>query len=902
MALGAMAQKKSVVKLIQSQSSKGGMKLNGRDVIKVYNGTFRQDFSTLSSDSAYFYPQDNAFDAFGNVVINQGDTLHIYSDKLNYNGNTKVAILTDNVKMVDKDAVLTTNHLTYNTATRIGIYTDGGKLVNKDNTLVSKNGYYFAFTRDSYFRYDVSLTTPDALVITDTMRYNTGSRICYFYGPSNIYSTKGTKDRDTMYTENGTYNTVVEQAAFGKNNLYHSGTKSLKGDSLFYDKLKGYGRAVKHVVFNDNEQKTTIKGGLGTYFKAGEKTIITQDPYVIFITQNKDTTKTDSASKTDSLAKKDSLIKKDSLAKKGPDDSKGMLTMAGVIKSTIPSVLGKVDPKSIKPGSLAAKADSITKKMPLQPKLPGGVLNTIPAKIDTVSLNKLVKPDQVDTVLKKIPSHVILTPDMLEHMSSKADSATVKKVIRAAMADSSLKKITATGKNTPSKTKPSKKSAKGDLPAPAKTDSVGVVARRDTGKMKTDSIYMSGDTIETQILTYKDLKIYQEKQRLAHIRDTTSKPKPKPKVEEKPSKFLTGKYIGVNIIDTTFRHKDALGKPKPVYKKPPPPKSKRQLMQDSIIKKKLDDSVALAKKLEPADTARIRIIIAHHHFKMFKSDLQAKSDSMFYSNVDSTIRCFVNPIMWTEGSQLSGDTITLQMKHRKLDNMRMFPNAFIVNIEKGDSVHFNQIGGRLMRGYFKNDKLYRMFIEGNGESIYFSRDSAKHTVDGMERSLSSKIRVDFKNSKATNIAFYVKPAHVYGPLTKFKEDDKILKGFIWKPKERPVDKESILPSHNKVIDTTKKTLDKTKKGAPPGKTDLKIGKDSTAKAAAGKIAATVKKGGKLAGAPVKTSLKAGRDSIPATPPSRMIWRQVPDLILKNQPIILPGVKVVKDTVTKGKSG
>jgi len=141
----AFCQKKTVVNLIKSKESFGS-KVNGKDWIKVYQGTFRQDFSTLTSDSAYFYPQDNAFDAFGHVVINQGDTLNIYSDKLNYNGNTKIALLTDNVKMVDKDAVLTTNHLTYNTATRIGTYTDGGKLVNKDNTLLSKNGYYFLFS------------------------------------------------------------------------------------------------------------------------------------------------------------------------------------------------------------------------------------------------------------------------------------------------------------------------------------------------------------------------------------------------------------------------------------------------------------------------------------------------------------------------------------------------------------------------------------------------------------------------------------------------------------------------------------------------------------------------------------------------------------------------------------
>ncbi|MGZ3874554.1 MAG: OstA-like protein, partial [Mucilaginibacter sp.] len=288
----AVCQKKTAVNLIKSRETYG-MKINGKDLVKVYQGTFRQDFSTLTSDSAYFYPQDNAFDAFGHVIINQGDTLNIYSDKLNYNGNTKIAILTDNVRMVDKDATLTTNHLTYNTATRIGTYTDGGKLVSKDNTLLSKNGYYFAFSHDSYFRYNVSLTTPDALVKTDTMRYNTNTKISYFYGPTHIYSTKtekGKKDRDTLYTENGTYNTAVEQAAFGKNNLYTSGTKSLKGDSLFYDKLKGYGRAVKHVTFTDREQKTTIKGDLGTYFKSEERTIMTGDPYIIIVTEQKDTT------------------------------------------------------------------------------------------------------------------------------------------------------------------------------------------------------------------------------------------------------------------------------------------------------------------------------------------------------------------------------------------------------------------------------------------------------------------------------------------------------------------------------------------------------------------------------------------------------------------------------------
>ncbi|MCR8559135.1 hypothetical protein KXD93_15870 [Mucilaginibacter sp. BJC16-A38] len=821
----AFCQKKTVVNLIKSKESFGS-KVNGKDLIKVYQGTFRQDFSTLTSDSAYFYPQDKLVDAFGHVIINQGDTLNIYSDKLHYDGNTKVAILTDNVRMVDKDATLTTNYLTYNTATKIGTYTDGGKLVNKDNTLLSKNGYYFAGSHDSYFRYNVSLTTPDALVITDTMRYNTHTKISYFYGPTHIYGTKkekGKKDNDTLYTENGTYNTTTEQAAFGKNNLYTAGTKSLKGDSLFYDKIKGYGRAVKHVTFTDKEQKTTIKGGLGTYFKAEEHTIMTVDPYIIIVTEKKDTTN------ADSLAKVDSVKKADSLAKVKPAKGQPVINMQKLIKQTIPgktdTVLNtrKYNPDLLKKAG-NVNVDSVLKKLP----------------VDTGTIHK-----KIDSLIKKPP--VGLKNTNLKAVQEKIIPGIVK-----------IK--------TPQKTG-SSPLMRGQ-PHPLQPKVV-----KDTSHIKRDSVYMSADTIETQILMYKDLKIYQEKQRLAHIRDTSSKPK---KVE-KPSKFLTGIQAGIKK-DTSFYHREFFGKPKPAPKKPVKLPSKKQLAADSVRKVKFDDSVATAKKLEPLDTARIRIVIAHHNFKLFKSDLQAKGDSMFYSNSDSTIRCYVNPIIWTQGSQLSGDTIYLQMKHKKMDNMTMFPHAFIVNLEKDDSVHFNQIGGKKMRGYFKDDKLHRMFIDGNAESIYFARDSGTTKVSGMERSLSTSIRVDFKNNEATNVGFYLKPEHKYTPIAKVTEDDKILKGFIWKPKERPISKESIIPSYTRKAQAkAAKEKAKTDAKKPPG---AKTAKDSTG-----------------TGPPKPVGLKTAKDSS-GTAPAKLPGVKAAKDSVTNSPAKLPAVKAAKDTATK----
>ncbi len=817
--MAAMGQKKSIVNLIRSKSSTG-IKRDGKDVIKVYQGTFKQDYSLLTSDSAYFYVQDNAFDAFGHVVINQGDTLNIYSDKLNYNGNTKIAILTDNVKMVDKDAVLTTNHLTYNTATRIGTYTDGGKLVNKDNTLISKNGYYFAFSRDSYFRYNVSLKTADALVLTDTMRYNTGTRISYFYGPTNIY---GAKDKDTLYTENGTYNTVTEQAAFGKKNLYKAGTRWLKGDSLFYDRLKGYGRAVKHVTFTDNEQKTTIRGNLGTYFKADERTVVTDDPYVILVTEQKDTTKTDSVAGPDTAIKKLQEIKNNAAA------------IGGVVKNTIPV---KLDGSAANQKNIQAKADSAIKKNPAVKKKAmtmGQVLkNTIPGVMDTSAINQKNFRLKADTVLKKLSG---------QNKGSKITRTLIKPDITH------------------------------------NTDTEKAVAPKDTSRIKRDSLYMSADTIETQILTYKNLKAYVEKQRLAHLYkpDTTEKKK-KIEVKEKPSKALIAVHAGVPAFtDTSYLHRDYFGKPKLaaiLQRKAARPPTKKQLEQDSLKKKAVADSILTAKKAEPNDTARIRIMIAHHHGKIFKSDLQGKADSMFYSTSDSTIRCFVNPIIWTQGSQLSGDTIFMQMKNKKLDNMTMFPNAFIVNIEKTDSVHFNQLAGKRMRGRFKDNKLSRMFIDGNAESIYYTRDSVKKTVSGMQRSLSSRMRIDFKDNQATNLALYTKPEDKYGPLDKFKEEEKLLKGFIWKPELRPVSKESIIPSYHK------KAAVKAGK-TPPGKTPPKKG--------------TAGKNGKNP-APLKApGLKAGKDSTLNSIPIALPALKTKADSLKGDSIKLHGTKALKDT-------
>nr|WP_255670484.1 OstA-like protein [Mucilaginibacter sp. UR6-11] len=773
-AASVWGQSKSKVNLVSSSTMRAVPGPNGGRIIKVHNGVFKQDYSTLTSDSAYFYPDLNMVDAFSHVVINQGDTVHIYSDKLNYNGNTKIALLTDHVIMVDKDATLTTNNFTYNTATRIGTYVDGGKLVNKGNTLVSKNGYYFAFSRDAYFRYDVVCTTPDAVIKTDTMRYNSGTRITYFYGPTIITG----KDKDNLYTENGTYNTITEQAFFGKRNLYTQQTKTLRGDSLFYDRLKGYGRATRHVTFNDSEQRITLKGDLGEYYKSNEEAVMTRNAYMIFVTEDSTAAKPaadkKAATEPAALTKATRLLKVDSIAKQAP------------------ALKGDIKPGD-KKLTLKGITDSITKKLPAGPR------PTIPVKSSTIK-------SLTDSVNKKLPG-LKNTP------LSPTQAQTVKKIIPTF---TSVYKFADTVKDVP-KARPN---------------------------IHYDSLFLVGDTLATQVITYKQLKALKQQQYDASHRDTSIKivKKAAPIVYTKAPKFIKLEPMQWPV-DTSFIRREYFGKPAPP--KPAAPKKgdkPKATAQDTLRRKKTADSLALLAPKGLSDTARIRIVRAYNHTKIFKSDLQAKADSMFYASSDSTIRMYVNPMIWTQASQLSGDTINLQMKNKKLDNLDMYPAAFIVNIEKKDSTFYNQFGGKRMHGTFKNGKLNSFAIIGNAETIYFKRDTVKNIVTDMSRTVSGKAYFNFENGELANNSFVEKYEARGMPIGKVKEDDKILKGFIWKPKDRPVSKESVLSSyHSKKAVAPKPPAKAGAAASKPGKAplkkpaDLKAGKDTSGKPANLKI-------------------------------------------------------------------
>ncbi|MBC7913562.1 MAG: hypothetical protein H7Y07_05495 [Pyrinomonadaceae bacterium] len=619
----------SVIQLVQSQQLSPG-KLG----MRVTKPVFAQEGTTLAADSALFNQGANTFDAYGNVIITQSDGTIVYSDLLNYNGNNKLALLTGNVRLVDKDATLTTNYLTYNLGTRIGTYTGGGQIDSPPNVITSKNGYYFASTRDSYFRYNVVVNTPDVLIKTDTLRYNTGTKISYFYGPTNILNKS---DKTKLYTENGRYNTITDQAWFGKRNVYTDGSKTLRGDSLFYDGKAGFGKAINNVTFMDTEQKTTLKGDIGYYRKGEESALVTGNAYITM------------------------LVEQDS------------------------------------------------------------------AKMDTIWMT-------ADTLLTKLIFLRDLVPLSGEKIKSNAEV------------------------------------------------------------VEEDAVVIEGETTAATVIEGEKAVTSLPQSSSELVQDSVSTAK-----SAKPPK----------------RRLFGLLKPKKAAK-PPADIRQTKAMADSLVAKVPADSITLKTDSlksaikAPLDTTRTRIVLAYHKVKIFKSDLQSKSDSAFYSYADSTIRCFQNPIIWTQGSQLSADTIFLQLKNRKLDNMQLKKNGFIVSTE-ADSSKFNQVKGKALTGLFKDSKMYRMLVDGNAESIYYTMEDSVYS--GMNRSLSSRMRLDFEDNRVKEVMLVRKAEGKYYPIEGIPKDVDMLEGFMWKPKERPRSKEEIIPALGK----SKKPAAKARKVTPAAK-------------------------------------------------------------------------------------
>ena len=192
--------------------------------------------------------------------------------------------------------------------------------------------------------------------------------------------------------------------------------------------------------------------------------------------------------------------------------------------------------------------------------------------------------------------------------------------------------------------------------------------------------------------------------------------------------------------------------------------------------------------IENADPKKKRLL-AYNHVKIFRNDLQGIADSLEYRQADSTIFFYNSPVLWTEGNQMTADSIRILIKNKTIDKIFMIANAFVIS--KDSLFNFNQIKGRKMNAQFKDKKIDRVIVEGNGESIYSALSDEDHSLMGVNKIICSNITIRFKNGKVHNLIFYVKPDARFIPPKEITEEDTKLKGFNWQEDRKPARKDVV---------------------------------------------------------------------------------------------------------------
>lgn len=554
--------------------------------ILVGDVQIRQGGTLFWADSVVYNEKSNFMQAYGNVRIKEADSVNIYSQYLQYDGNKKLATFRNNVKLSDNNSTLYTNEMDYDMNGKVGTYRNGGRIESKQTTLTSNVGFYYADIKDIYFIGDVKMSDPEVALASDSLLYNTSSQVATFIAPTTIKTGKS-----VINTREGYYDLKLKQAKFGSRSRMQDSTSTMVADDFAFDDKTGFGEAKGNVQYKDTAQGALLFANRVFFNKEKKNFLATEKPVMVVV------------------QKSDSVY---------------------IAADTIYSGLMQ-DLAQMKNGYITA--------------------------FDTVKGKQVLR---VDSILSN-DSIVIVSPDSA-------------KVI---------------------------------------ADSIAAVQQKDSV--------------------------------------ITTKP---PVLRNKPVIVQTDS-IKIPLADSNL-----------------------VAVVDTTIKKRI-------RPKEETDT--IRFITAFRNVRIFNDSLQATSDSLFYSGVDSVFELYHNPVAWSKGSQVSGDTIFVFTENKKPKRMYVFENGLLVQNVKETAEFFNQIKGRTINAYFIDGELDFVKAKGTAESIYYAQDDDSAYV-GMNRTTADMIDMFFKDRSPQKIKYSSSVKGTTFPIRQLPNDQKKLSNFQWLESKRPKSK------------------------------------------------------------------------------------------------------------------
>jgi hypothetical protein len=252
--------------------------------IMVGNVILQHETTIFKCDSAVLNQKTRILEAFGNIHINESDSINIYSQYLKYYGSTRLAELRKKVKLTDGKIELLTENFNYNLAENVGDYFKGGKVINQQSVLTSVEGTYYGDLKDVFFKKEVKLVDPQYKLNTDSLLYNTETEIATFVTRTTIIDST----QKQIVTNDGYYDVKNRKAKFGKNPVITDPVKRTMAtaDDIITDDSTGLSKLWGNAIFADSAQGQVLGGNYIEVNSKNNNLFAEKDPYLIIKQEN----------------------------------------------------------------------------------------------------------------------------------------------------------------------------------------------------------------------------------------------------------------------------------------------------------------------------------------------------------------------------------------------------------------------------------------------------------------------------------------------------------------------------------------------------------------------------------------------------------------------------------------
>ena len=204
---------------------------------------------------------------------------------------------------------------------------------------------------------------------------------------------------------------------------------------------------------------------------------------------------------------------------------------------------------------------------------------------------------------------------------------------------------------------------------------------------------------------------------------------------------------------------------------------KKDTLESSIVDSTIVDSVVI-------DSATKRVIKAYRRVKAWRSDFQAVCDSLVSFSSDSTMHMYIDPVLWSEDNQITADVIDVFSKNQEITHADFVGNPIMAQML--DTAHYNQVTGKEMTAYFRDNNIYRNDVNSNVQAYYYLQDDETGDLQGFMTLVCGNMTFLIDSQKIDKIIPRIEPDMIIYPMDKIPESEPHrFQKFKWRGDERP---------------------------------------------------------------------------------------------------------------------